>query len=225
MHTIIIGAGPVGDSLVSLAQQAKFDVIMVEADAERANACADNHDVRVLNMDVADDALAEEAGFGKARAVIATTTDDSTNLMAMFLGREHGVEVLTSTVNHESHRAMFEHLGVHVLADPEVLVAQHLLDLTLLPRATDVTTLQDKEQIIEVTLDGCSPLAGHSIAQIDERRLLDPYLFIVSVEREEEEPFFPTERTELRAGDRLIVFSRKSIRREDLNVFTGSDED
>lgn len=223
MHLIIVGAGPVGNSLIELAVAGGWDVVMIEPDAERAEACADRHDVRVLNADVADGDLAAEAGFTDAQAVIATTTDDSTNLMAMFIGRELGVGVLTSSVNHAAHRAMFEHLGVHVLADPEVLVAQHLLDLTLLPHATDVTTLQDKEQIIELDLDTRSPIAGLTLGEVHRRALLPKGLFIVSIERDGDARF-PEEATELRAGDRLIVFSRKTITRADLAVFTPDDD-
>jgi trk system potassium uptake protein TrkA len=132
------------------------------------------------------------------------------------------VETLTSTVNHHAHKALFEKLGVHVLADPEILVAQHLLDMTLLPRAADVTTLQDKEQIIEVTLDASSPLAGHTLGEVAESELVPRGLFIVSVDREGE-PTFPTASTEMKPGDNIIVFSRSTIRHEDLAVFTGGE--
>ncbi|HKJ95137.1 MAG TPA: TrkA family potassium uptake protein, partial [Gammaproteobacteria bacterium] len=196
MLVVIVGAGPVGNCLVDLVLGTGADVVMVEPNQKRADACADRHDVRVLHADVADEGVADEAGFDQAHAVIATTTDDSTNLMTMFLAREHDVEVLTSTVNHSGHKPLFERLGVNVLADPEVLVAQHLLDRTLLPKATDVTTLQDKEQIIELDLDRNSPLAGRTLEEIAREELLPRDLFIVSIERGAE-PFFPTEDTRL----------------------------
>lgn len=221
MLVVIVGAGPVGNCLVGLVLGAGADVVMVEPDEKRAEACADRHDIRVLHADIADEGIAEEAGFDQAQAVIATSTDDSTNLMTMFLGREHDVEVLTSTVNHRGHKPLFERLGVHVLADPEVLVAQHLLDITLLPKASDVTTLQDKEQIIELDLDQSSPLADRTLGEIAEKELLPRDLFIVSIERGDE-PFFPAEDTRLQNGDHLIVFSRQTIKRDDLALFLGT---
>lgn len=223
MHLIIVGAGPVGNSLVELALKARYDVVVVEPNAERAEHCADRYDVRVLNMEVSDENMAEEAGMSRALAVIATTTDDSTNLMAMFLGREHDVKTLTSAVNHLSHESMFRKLGVHVLTDPEILVAQHLLDLTLLPHAVDVTTLQDKEQVIEVRLGSGSPLAGRTVGEVANEGLLQRGLFLVSVQRDDE-AFFPTAETRLEAGDQVIVFSRKAIRRKDLLLFHGDDQ-
>ncbi|PWG65097.1 potassium channel family protein [Spiribacter halobius] len=220
MYLVIVGAGPVGNSLIELALEAGHDVVMVEPDAARAEHCADRHDVRVLAMDVAEDEFPEESGLEQADALIATTTDDSTNLMAVFLGRETGVATLASTVNHDSHVQLFRRLGVRVLADPERLVAQHLLDITLLPRTTDVTTLQDSEQVIELTLAPGSPLAGLTLEEIAERELLGPGLFIISVARKGK-AFFPRHATRLEGGDQLIVFSRSAIRREDLDVFNG----
>lgn len=222
MTLVIVGAGPVGNSLIELALEAGHDVVMVEPDKARAEHAADRHDVRVLNMDIADEAAPVEAGLDRAKALIATTTDDSTNLMAVLLGREYKVPTLTSAVNHNAHRRMFERLGVRVLTDPEILVARHLLDITLLPGAVDVTTLQDREQIIEITLGSDSPLAGASLAEIADQDRLGGKLFIVSVQRGED-AFFPGPNTTLEPGDQLIVFSREAIRHDDLQVFTGGD--
>lgn len=220
MHLVIVGAGALGNRLVGLAQKERHDVVMIERSEQWAQQCADMYDVRVLHMDVAEEGVADEADLDDAHAIIATTTDDSTNLMAMLLGSEHKVETLTSIVNQNSHRRMFERLGVHVLTDPEVLVAQHLLDLTMLPRAADVTTLQDKEQVIEIRLGAESPLAGRTINSEVGKELCDLGLFVVSVERDGE-AFFPSGGTELQAGDQLIVFSRQTIRHDALQIFTG----
>lgn len=220
MHLLILGAGPVGNSLIKLASENGHDVVMIEPDEERASHCADRYDVRVLNMDIADDNVVEEADLERMDAIIATTTDDSSNLMAMFLGKEHGIDILTSTVNHQSHLPLFEKLGVHVLADPEVLVARYLLNLTLLPKAVDVTSLQDREQIFEITLGGTSPLAGRTLREAGDDNLMPGELYIVSVEREGK-PFFPSGSTRLEPGDELTVFSRKALKRGQIDVFTG----
>lgn len=220
MNLIILGAGPVGNSLIKLATEAGHDVVMIEPNEDRAAHCADRYDVRVLNMDIADEGVVDEAGLDRANAIIATTTDDSSNLMAMFLGRERDIEVLTSTVNHQSHLALFEKLGVHVLADPEILVAQYLLNLTLLPQAEDVTTLQDREQILEITLADKSRLAGRTLREAADEELIPKSLFIVSVERDGEH-FFPSGSTYLEPGDVLTVYSRQAVKRGQLDVFTG----
>lgn len=222
MRLIIIGAEAVGIALVGLAAKADHDVVVIEPDSQRAEYCADQYDVTVLNIGISDEEVSEESDLAKADAVIAATMDDSTNLMAMFLAREHGVDRRASIVNHASHKTMFERLGVNMLTDPEFLVAQHLLDLVLLPQSVDVTTLQDREQIMEVVLGAQSALAGQTPKDIQENELLNKDLFIISAERDGKS-FFLKDDTELQPGDELIVFSRRPIERKDVDVFIGTE--
>lgn len=86
MHIIIVGAGPVGEYLVRLSQEAGHDVVLIESDQDRAEHRAQNHDVRVLNAAIGEEDILDEAGADQADALIATTGDDSTNLMTMVLG-------------------------------------------------------------------------------------------------------------------------------------------
>ena len=220
MNLVVVGAGTVGDSVIGVALKAGHNITVIEADEKRAGAAAERHDVRVLNGDIADEAMEAEAGLAKADAVIATTGDDSTNLMAMFLAREAGVAVLTSIVNYRSHGPLFEKIGARVLVDPEVLVAEHLFDLTMNPEVVDVTTLRHREQVIEVTLGESSPLAGKTLDEVAEAGLLGEGLFIISVERDGK-PAFPRPETPLAAGDELLVFARGTISGEDAAIFTG----
>lgn len=222
MRLVIIGAETVGLSLVGLTAKADHDVIVIEPDTDRAEHCADQHDVTVLNISISDEEVPEEADLAKADAMIATTMDDATNLMAMLLAREHDVEKRASIVNHPSHKSMFERLGINILIDPEILVAQHLLDLSLLPQSVDVTTLQDHEQVIEVTLTSESPLVGQTPKTIREKGLLNDDLLIISIQRDEKS-FFLKDETELKHGDELIVFSRRPIARKDVDIFIGTD--
>ncbi|HKJ71996.1 MAG TPA: TrkA family potassium uptake protein [Gammaproteobacteria bacterium] len=220
MNLLVVGAGTVGSSVIGIAVKAGHNITVIEADQERAEACAERHDVRVLHGDIADEAMEEEAGLAHADGIVATTGDDSTNLMAMFLAREHGVRVLTSIVNYHSHGPLFEKLGARVLVDPEVLVAQHLFDLTMNPEAVDVTTLQHRGQVVEVTLGEGSRLTGKTVSEVRDEGLLGKRLFIVTVGRDDER-FFPHPDTVLEAGDELLVFSLTTIAPADATLFTG----
>lgn len=126
MYLIIVGAGLVGSSLVELALKDGHKVAIVEADEERAQAVLQEYDVQVFHANIAEGGILDEADADKADALIATTSDDSANLMTMFLGKERNIKTLISMVNDREHQGMFERLGVQVLVDPEVIVAQHL---------------------------------------------------------------------------------------------------
>ena len=130
MYLVIVGAGPVGDHLVQMALEAGHTAAVIEPDRALAQDVAERQDIRVLEMAIGDESVVAESHLADADAVIATTADDATNLLAMLLAQEVGVERRTSTVNQDSHLAIFRRLGVRVLADPEHLIAEHLLNIT-----------------------------------------------------------------------------------------------
>jgi trk system potassium uptake protein TrkA len=126
MYLIIVGAGPEGSSLAELALKDGHKVAIIEKDEERAQAVLQKYNVQVFHANIAQGGILDEADADQADALIATTGDDSANLMTMFLGKERGIKKLISMINDRQHQAMFERLGVQVLVDPEVIIAQHL---------------------------------------------------------------------------------------------------
>lgn len=220
MYLIVIGAGDVGSSLVELALKAGHDVVVIEADKERAEHIAGTLDALVLNAAITENGIMEEAGAERADALIATTSDDSTNLMAMFLGQEYRIRRLTSVVNQAHHRRLFERLHVHVLVDPEVTVARHLLDMVMHPRVKDVAILGEREQLLEVTISESSALVGKRYPDLSGLETLPADSFVVGVERDKHVLRTPTD-ARLQAGDVLILLARRPLTEEELESFTG----
>ena len=128
MYFIIIGAGAVSKQLISLIIKQGHQVSVIEKRKERAREIMQEFDVRVFNADIAQGDILKEANINNADAIIATTKDDSVNLMAMVLGKEYQVKNLVTLLQEAKHQAMFEKLGVRVLSDPEKLIAQKLFD-------------------------------------------------------------------------------------------------
>ncbi|AFZ18008.1 potassium channel family protein [Allocoleopsis franciscana] len=126
MYLIIVGAGPEGSSLAELALKDGHRVTIIEKDEKRAQAVLQKYDIQVFHANIAQGGILDEADADQADALIATMEDDSANLMTMFLGKERGIKKLISMINDRQHQAMFERLGVQVLVDPEVIIAQHL---------------------------------------------------------------------------------------------------
>jgi trk system potassium uptake protein TrkA len=212
MMIVVIGAGTVGNSLIEQAlSTTSNDLVVVENDPALADACAERHDVRVLAMDVGDEAFVEESQLARAEALIATTDDDPTNLMAVLLAQEAGVETLTSTVNRDAHVPIFRRLNVRVLADPERLVAQHLLDITLLPETNDVTTLRGGQQVIELRLGDDSPLIGRTAGDIQREGLLGDDLQLLARVRDGVTRRLVDDDA-LATGDGVIIFAAERLR-------------
>lgn len=128
MYLIIVGAGKVAASLIEIARDRGHQVALIEKNSDRAREILQNYDVEVYHADISRRGILEEAGVKRADAIVATTGDDSTNLMAMVLGKEYGVERLIATIDESQHQEMFERLGIRVLAHPEAIIADALLN-------------------------------------------------------------------------------------------------
>ena len=129
MYLIIVGAGTVSKQLISILKEQGHQVSVIEKQAEQARAVMQQFDVRVFHGDIALGNILDEANIQKADGIIATTKDDSVNLMAMVLGKHHQVKNLITLLEEKKHQKMFEKLGVRVLSDPEKIIAQKLFDL------------------------------------------------------------------------------------------------
>ncbi|MFP4008413.1 MAG: potassium channel family protein [Spirulinaceae cyanobacterium] len=128
MNIIIVGAGLIGSSFVGLALEENHQVTAIEKNEEKARSLLQKYDIKVLNADIAQGDILKEAHVERADIIVATTGDDSVNLMAMFLGKEQGVKNLITLINNRQHQSMFERLGVKVVVSPEDIIAQQLYD-------------------------------------------------------------------------------------------------
>lgn len=126
MYLIVVGAGAVGKQFISIVKEQGHKVAVIEKEAEKARSVMQQFDVRVFHGDIARANILEEADIQNADAIVATTKDDSVNLMAMVLGKHHGIKNSIAMLREKKHADMFEKLGVQILSDPEQLIAQKL---------------------------------------------------------------------------------------------------
>lgn len=126
MYLIIVGAGNVTKQLIAVAKEQGHKVAVIEKEAERAREIMQEFDISIFHADITKGKILEEADVNNADAVIATTRDDSINLMTMIIAKQYGVKNLITLVQEENHQALFEKLGVRVLSDPEKLIAHKL---------------------------------------------------------------------------------------------------
>ncbi|MGF1514078.1 MAG: potassium channel family protein [Elainellaceae cyanobacterium] len=126
MYLIIVGAEAEGRRFIGMAVEQSHEVTVIEEDEEKARQVLKENDVRVLRGDIGDDKILQEAEVDRADGIVATTHDDSKNLMAMVLAKEYGVKLRISLVNQASHVQMFKALEVEVVSDPASIVAHQL---------------------------------------------------------------------------------------------------
>jgi trk system potassium uptake protein TrkA len=129
MYLIVIGAEPEGHHLVDWAVNAGWKVTLIESNREKARQVLQEHNIQVLHGSVSADSILSEANVQQADAIAALSSDDAVNLMALTIGKEHGVPQLFGLVREPSHEGLFKKLGVKTLTHPARVVAEHIFDL------------------------------------------------------------------------------------------------
>jgi trk system potassium uptake protein TrkA len=220
MYVIVVGAGTLGSRLIELLLKDSHNVAVIESDEKLAQAATDRFDAMVLHSHIGSGGILEEAGADKADVIVATTDDDSANLMAMFLGNEQGIATLVCVVNDPRHKKLFDRLGVHVLTNPEVIVARHLYSLVKKPGIEELFSVPKGASLFQLALGESSPLLGRSFDEAHQEGLITEGMFLASVTRGEEN-LSPTNELLFEVGDVVTVFSKEPVDGDQIKAFTG----
>lgn len=208
MYLVIVGAGQIGMPLVQLATDDANEVVVIERDGDVADAAARAFDCLVINADATTAETLDEAGAGKADAIISTTDSDATNVMVMMLADELGIPSRVSVVHDEEHKTLFRKAGVNVIENPQHLIAEYLFRAVQRPSIKDVLHLAGEAEVFEITVDEAAPIVGKTLSEADSEGLLgDDDLLVVAIERGES-VITPRGPTEIEAGDLVTVFSK-----------------
>jgi len=118
MRTILVGGGRVGLALASRLERRGEFVVIIEDDEER-RAKAREHGYTVHAGDGTESDILREAGIEDAKAVIAVTDDDDTNLLVCQLVRtKFDIDRMFARVNQPENVEAFEALSVTAIDDP-----------------------------------------------------------------------------------------------------------
>jgi trk system potassium uptake protein len=220
MYMIIVGAGSIGLSLIEIATKEKNNVVVLEANPERARDISNKFDITVLNGNATLAATLREAGSERADALITTTSDDAVNLMVVSLAEQLKIPSIVSIVNSKDHAEFFNRLGASVMENPEEVVANHLYTAVKRPKVKDFTILSKNDQIFRILLRKGSVLAGKSFAECVNRNIIPDSMDIVAVEREEKKEIVSPE-TIFAPDDVLTIFTIERASDELIDKLTG----
>lgn len=220
MYIIIVGAGSIGTSLIDIAVKEKNNVVVIEANPDRAKEISNKYDITVLNSNATSAETLREAGSERADALIATTSDDAVNLMVVSIAERLEISSIVSVVNDKEHADFFRKLGANVLENPEEVVANHLYNAAKRPKFEDFAVLSSGAQIFRLTIGKGSPLVGKKLATTTKRSLFPSTLSIVVIERGGKNEI-PTGDTTIKTGDVLTFFSADRVSDELIDKLVG----
>ena len=207
---VLIGAGNVGLTVARTLEQGRERVRakVIERDRARAEHAADALErTIVLNGDGLDGELLAEAGIDRADAVLALTDDDKTNVLACVRAKAMGCRLAIALVNDPAMVALMPQLGIDAHITPRATTVSSILRHVRHGRVRSIYSIGDAEaEVIEAQVLSTSALAGRTIAASD----LPEGVLIGAIRKPDGRVIRPGSKTEMEAGDILIIFALKT---------------
>jgi trk system potassium uptake protein TrkA len=117
VHVIIAGCGRVGSQLATSLADDGHDVVIVDKDAGAFRRLGESFKGTTLKGIVFDKDTLETARVRKAKAFIAVTSGDNSNIVAARTAKErYGVDRVIARIYDPARAEIFERLGITVIA-------------------------------------------------------------------------------------------------------------
>ena len=213
MKTIVIGAGEVGYHIAERLSREGHDVVVIERDPTVRARVQDELDVMTVEGNGSSPRVLEEAGVREARILIAVADIDEVNVTACILAKEYGVATRIARVrdpdfSESEFLGRGKRLGIDLLINPNIVVAEEILDLVKTPAAAEVGKFAEgKVLMLGIQLPSRAPILDRPLRSLRPFHSTTPFL-IVAVLRDGK-LIVPDGETTLREGDHIYFVSKR----------------
>lgn len=172
MYIVIIGMGEVGRHLIRTLEHEGHDIVAIDQSADAIGHIEDHHDVMTLTGYGASHDVLTAAQVEKADLVVAVTDRDEVNLIAALAAKQLGAKRVVARAQGNAWTAHQEGvryglLGVDVVINPRVLVAQELARIARSHGAVDVIDLaQDRLELVQLELAEDARFVGKPLMKL-----------------------------------------------------------
>jgi trk system potassium uptake protein TrkA len=203
---VIFGGGNIGTFLAQQVEDLPSGVSakVIEMDLARAEVVAKAlKNTVVLNGDVLDTHILEEASVSTAETVVAVTNDDETNILAALLAKRMGCKRVMALVNKTDYAGLMSNLGIDVVISPRAITVSHILQYVRRGRIRAVHSLNEGfGELIEADALETSPLVGKPLKEVK----LPNGVLLGAIVRDGK-VISPRGTSVVLKGDRVILFS------------------
>ncbi len=203
---VIAGGGNVGYAVAKKLEEQKSGVKakLIELNRQTAEKAAEGLErTIVLNGDVLDSAILQEANIAEAEAIIALTDDDKTNLLAGVLAKDGGAQTAMILVNNQNLMRLVTPLGIDAFINPRATTVSSILRHVRRGRIRALHSVRDgAAEVIEAQTLATSPLVGKSLSQANL-----PSGVIVAAVLSGGRIQVPDGRHVLQDGDSVVIFA------------------
>jgi trk system potassium uptake protein TrkA len=209
--------------LIGTLESEGHDIAVVDLNPAAVQACEEQHDVMVLVGYGASQQVLGNAGVKRADLVVAVTDQDEVNLVAAATAKALGAKKTVARVQSADWTSRdvgveYGFLGIDVLVNPHVLLAQELALIARSHGAIDVLELAEHQvELVQVELKDSNRLAGRTLSKL--RQSLPSETLVAAVVRRGE-LFVPGGGDVLMAGDRVYLLGRTGQMEQVQDLFT-----
>lgn len=213
MKTIIIGAGEVGFHIAERLGREGHDIVIIERDRAARERAAERLDVMTVEGNGSSPKALEEAGVREADLIIAVADIDEVNISACVLAKEYGVARRIARVRDPdfSENPFVDHgrrLGIDLLINPNIVVADEILTLIKTPAAAEVGKFAEgRVLMLGLQIAEGAPIVDRPLRALRAFHTTTPFL-IVAIYRQGK-LLIPDGQTAVEAGDHLYFISRR----------------
>jgi len=168
---LIFGGGNIG---LFLAQEIEREhhwvrTKIIESSPERAESIAMKLEkTMVIQGDVLDSEILEEAGVGNTETVVAVTNDDETNILASLLAKRYGCQRAITLINKGTYESLINSLEIDVTVSPRNITVSTILQHIRRGRIHSVHTLREGfGELIEAEALETSELVGKPLREVN----------------------------------------------------------
>jgi trk system potassium uptake protein TrkA len=202
MRIVIAGASDVGRQLLGgLTQDRGHEIAVVDADAQRCEELAAEHDALVIHGDASNPEILEKAQISRADAVVACTNSDAINAVIAMLAHRQAVERIVVVVTTGALRGALHEIGVTDIVAPTMAAVAQIEAVLHGAEPTHLGALMQGDFHLAEMHVG----AAGDRTRLDEHALPEGTLAVAHVRDEHMQLVGPT--TELREGDMVLALA------------------
>jgi trk system potassium uptake protein TrkA len=216
---LIFGGGNIG---LFLAQELErefpwVNAKVIEINPERARAVAESlNKTVVLNGDVLDSEILDEANVQDTETVVAVTNDDETNILSALLAKKAGCQRVITLINKGNYEPLITPLGIDVAVSPRAITVSTILQHVRRGRIHSVHSLREGfGELIEAEALETSSLVGAPLRDIKL-----PAGVVLGALVRDGKVISPRGDTSVQTKDRVVLFAASEAVRKVEKMFS-----
>ena len=203
---VVAGGGRTARTVAAgLAPQTRT-LKIIESDRARAEDLAAAYpEYEIVHGDATDPSVLNSEGVSGARAFIALTGHDESNLMACLLAQELGVKQISALVQKSETSSLWRKLGMLDIVSPRIVAAERIRSYIESDYEPHIVSFENgAAQLLQRRLAAQSPAVGSRLDAIEI-----PQGLIVAAVLRRGRAIVPRGDERLEAGDAVVLFVRR----------------